>query len=79
MIPDALKVAVKNKVGNLIRMLKLTNAENTFIGDDLIRGVSGGERKRVTIAEMIMGMSRVLILGTPHLSGLFVLRGSERA
>ncbi len=48
---------------NLIRMLKLTNAQDTILGDNLIRGVSGGERKRVTIAEMIMGFSRVLVLG----------------
>ena len=62
-IPESVKVAVANKVTNVIRMLKLNNAENTFIGDDMVRGVSGGERKRATIAEMIMGQSRVLVLG----------------
>ncbi len=47
----------------MIRLLKLTNAQNTILGDNLIRGVSGGERKRVTIGEMIMGFPRVTILG----------------
>ena len=61
--PD-LRTAAQHRVSNIIRILKLSNAEDTFIGDDLIRGVSGGERKRVTIAEMIMGMARVLVLGT---------------
>ena len=63
-MPEQLRGAQERKAGNIIRMLKLSNAENTFIGDDLIRGVSGGERKRVTIAEMIMGLSKVLVLGT---------------
>ena len=38
-------------------MFNLTNAAETKIGDDLIRGVSGGERKRVSIAEVFIGGS----------------------
>ncbi len=60
---------VAPQVENLIRMLKLTNAKDTILGDNLIRGVSGGERKRVTVAEMIMGLSRVLVLGAWALEG----------
>src|SRR4051812_32069479 len=30
----------------------LSHTYNTRVGDDFIRGVSGGERKRVSIAEM---------------------------
>ncbi|GAB7360025.1 hypothetical protein MBLNU230_g7548t2 [Neophaeotheca triangularis] len=30
----------------------LQATENTFVGDDFVRGVSGGERKRVSIAEL---------------------------
>ena len=63
-VPEQLRPFVMEKVSNVIRLLKLSNAEDTFIGNDLIRGVSGGERKRVTIAEMIMGVARVLVLGT---------------
>ncbi|KAI5864399.1 ABC-2 type transporter-domain-containing protein [Durotheca rogersii] len=32
-------------------MFRITHTENTKVGDDFVRGVSGGERKRVSIAE----------------------------
>ncbi|GBG35303.1 ABC transporter G family member 31, partial [Hondaea fermentalgiana] len=38
----------------VIRNLALSNAADTIVGNDLLRGVSGGEKKRVTSAEMMM-------------------------
>lgn len=38
--------------GRLI--LHLAHTRNTKVGDDFVRGVSGGERKRVSIAEMAL-------------------------
>jgi len=35
----------------------LSHTINTKVGDDFIRGVSGGERKRVSIAEATLGQS----------------------
>lgn len=35
----------------------LSHTYNTKVGNDFIRGVSGGERKRVSIAEMILAQS----------------------
>jgi ATP-binding cassette, subfamily G (WHITE), member 2, PDR len=35
----------------VMAMLGLNHIVNSKVGDDIIRGVSGGERKRVTIAE----------------------------
>ena len=32
----------------------LSHTYNTKVGNDFIRGVSGGERKRVSIAEMML-------------------------
>ena len=39
----------------LLRTLGLSNAADTLVGNAAVRGVSGGERKRVTSAEMLVG------------------------
>ncbi|CAH9083767.1 unnamed protein product [Cuscuta epithymum] len=54
---------------SVIAELGLMKCENTIIGNSLVRGISGGERKRVSIAhEMLMNPS-LLILDEPT-SGL---------
>jgi hypothetical protein len=40
----------------------LSLRSNTQVGDALIRGISGGERKRLTTAEMAVGPRRVLLM-----------------
>ncbi|ETS84616.1 hypothetical protein PFICI_02641 [Pestalotiopsis fici W106-1] len=40
----------------VMAVLGLSHTYNTKVGDDFIRGVSGGERKRVSIAEMMVAM-----------------------
>ena len=37
----------------------LSHTRNTKVGNDFIRGVSGGERKRVSIAEMMLAGSPI--------------------
>jgi ATP-binding cassette subfamily G (WHITE) protein 2 (PDR) len=37
----------------------LSNTYNTKVGNDFIRGVSGGERKRVSLAEMAIACSPI--------------------
>lgn len=44
----------------LLKMLNISHTENTYVGDEFVRGVSGGERKRVSIAEMMATRARVL-------------------
>ncbi|KAG1677139.1 hypothetical protein FOA52_000945 [Chlamydomonas sp. UWO 241] len=46
----------------MCRMLGIQHTLDTPVGDAMLRGVSGGERKRVTIAEMIVGGRRALFL-----------------
>jgi ATP-binding cassette subfamily G (WHITE) protein 2 (SNQ2) len=37
----------------LLKMLNMSHVSGTLVGDEFVRGVSGGERKRVSIAEMM--------------------------
>lgn len=41
----------------LMEIFGISHTENNRVGDDFIRGVSGGERKRVTIAEASLSYS----------------------
>jgi ABC-type branched-subunit amino acid transport system ATPase component len=49
-------------VDEVIALLKLQNAQSTVVGNDLLRGVSGGEKKRVTVGEGIITPARFLAL-----------------
>ncbi len=39
----------------ILNLLGLGNVLDTFVGDETLRGVSGGEKKRVTTAEVMVG------------------------
>ncbi|KAK8203400.1 ATP-binding cassette transporter snq2 [Zalaria obscura] len=41
-------------VDMLLRMFNIEHTKNTIVGNPFVRGVSGGERKRVSIAEMMV-------------------------
>ncbi|KAK2656668.1 hypothetical protein Ddye_009720 [Dipteronia dyeriana] len=59
----------KQRVEQLIDQLGLTSARNTFIGDEGTRGVSGGERRRISIGVDIIHGPSLLFLDEPT-SGL---------
>ncbi|CAK4076853.1 unnamed protein product [Aphanomyces euteiches] len=46
----------------IIDMLGLSGCQNTIVGNDAVRGVSGGQRRRVTMGEMLTGQSPILLL-----------------
>ncbi|ORY35846.1 P-loop containing nucleoside triphosphate hydrolase protein [Naematelia encephala] len=55
-IPGVSDKEYKEEVLNmLLSMLNIKHTANTVVGNAFIRGVSGGERKRVSIAEMFCG------------------------
>lgn len=47
------KEFVEKTVQNLLALLGLSHTKNTVVGDAFVRGVSGGERRRTTIAEAL--------------------------
>ncbi|KAG6483820.1 ABC transporter G family member STR2-like [Zingiber officinale] len=59
----------KERVERLIEQLGLTWSRNTYIGDEGTRGVSGGERRRVSIGVDIIHKPALLFLDEPT-SGL---------
>ena len=59
---SAAEAHIKQRVDRTLAELHLTSCADTIVGNELLRGVSGGERKRTTFAEMYMGQSRVWLL-----------------
>ncbi|XP_044505622.1 ABC transporter G family member 39-like isoform X2 [Mangifera indica] len=46
----------------ILKILGLDMCADTIIGDNMRRGVSGGQRKRVTTGEMLVGPAKVLLM-----------------
>ncbi|KVH92376.1 ABC transporter G family member 17-like [Cynara cardunculus var. scolymus] len=63
------KAEKRQRVETLIEQLGLSSARNTYIGDEGSRGVSGGERRRVSIGVDIIHGPSLLFLDEPT-SGL---------
>nr|CCA23972.1 hypothetical protein SORBIDRAFT_04g007270 [Albugo laibachii Nc14] len=53
--PEELRDIAALRTELFIQILGLNNCADTVVGDALLRGVSGGERKRVTVGEMLVG------------------------
>ncbi|KAF5312934.1 hypothetical protein D9619_002752 [Psilocybe cf. subviscida] len=59
-LPGISRKEFDEEVSNLLlRMLNISHTKETLVGDEFVRGVSGGERKRVSIAEMMATRARV--------------------
>ncbi|CAA6674583.1 unnamed protein product [Spirodela intermedia] len=46
----------------ILKILGLDICADTMVGDEMVRGVSGGQRKRVTTGEMMVGPARALFM-----------------
>jgi len=69
-LPNNVSDELKEKLVNDVTMeLGLNKARNTIIGDEKVRGVSGGERKRANVGVQLISNPKVLFLDEPT-SGL---------
>ena len=57
------------QVDNTMKLLNLTKCSDTIIGDRRLRGISGGEKKRVNIASELLTDPNIVLLDEPT-SGL---------
>ncbi|RHY21908.1 hypothetical protein DYB32_009677, partial [Aphanomyces invadans] len=46
----------------LVNALGLTTCANTRVGNEMLRGISGGQRRRVSLGEMVTGQAPLLLL-----------------
>ncbi|KAL5994753.1 Pleiotropic drug resistance protein tur2 [Asimina triloba] len=46
----------------ILKILGLEVCADTLVGDQMIRGISGGQKKRVTTGEMLVGPAKVLFM-----------------
>ena len=73
-LPDSISLDEKTKrVSDLLSLLRLEKCADTIIGSSMVKGISGGERKRTALAmEMVTGPS-ILFLDEPVRSILLLI------
>ncbi|KAM0351170.1 hypothetical protein ACHAPU_002955 [Fusarium lateritium] len=59
LVGESREQACKDATKIIMAVCGLTHTYNTKVGNDFIRGVSGGERKRVSIAEMMLAQTPI--------------------
>jgi ABC-type multidrug transport system ATPase subunit/ABC-type multidrug transport system permease subunit len=69
-LPKEMEHSEKDQfVSNIIQTLHLDKCQNTYVGNALMKGISGGERKRTSVGVELIANPRLLFLDEP-LSGL---------
>lgn len=53
------KAYTSDKKGSILNSLSIAHTSETVVGDEYLRGVSGGERKRVSLAEVLTSTAPV--------------------
>lgn len=59
------EIEIEKRVHNMLSELNLQNCKNTRIGNNLVRGVSGGERKRTSIGVELISDPQIVFLDEP--------------
>ena len=70
------KEAKIQRAESVLRKLGLGDCADNLVGSDLVKGISGGEKRRVTIATQILTDPRILLLDEPT-SGLDAFTASS--
>ena len=60
--PPEITTLLNSELDVIMRMLRLSECADTLVGSEVTRGISGGQRKRVTIAEALLPRPRFLVL-----------------
>lgn len=75
--------AIEARVLETLALLRLQDCANTVVGNALLRGISGGEMKRVTVGEGLLTNARFIALDEISTGaawgGCSVVRAAHRA
>lgn len=63
--PESSQESAQTIVEDLIQKLGLTKSADTIVGNAKVRGLSGGERKRLSIACELLGNPQLLFCDEP--------------
>lgn len=66
-LPLAEHARIPHTINALIRRIGLLDCANTLIGGELKKGISGGEKRRVSIAIQLLSRPKILFLDEPTL------------
>ncbi|KAH6591647.1 hypothetical protein BASA61_004846 [Batrachochytrium salamandrivorans] len=67
--PDWTKEQKKERAEEILMLLGLSHCANTVVGNELVKGLSGGEKRRLSIGVQILTNPNVLLIDEPT-SGL---------
>ena len=67
--PDLNSEEARKKEKDMIELLKMQRAENNYIGGTFIKGISGGEKRRLNLGVELLSDPKILFLDEPT-SGL---------
>ncbi|KAL8932803.1 MAG: hypothetical protein Q9216_006668, partial [Gyalolechia sp. 2 TL-2023] len=70
------KTEKRQRAESVLLKMGLKDCADNLVGDDLVKGISGGEKRRVTIAIQILTDPRILLLDEPT-SGLDAFTASS--
>lgn len=68
-LPEQEHAAIPTYISHLLRQTGLTDCADTPIGSNTVKGISGGEKRRVSIAIQLLSRPKILFLDEPT-SGL---------
>lgn len=68
-LPTSVHNEIPSIINTLIRVMGLSDCAETVIGSEFVKGISGGEKRRVTIAIQLLSRPKILFLDEPT-SGL---------
>ena len=60
--PDDVRREWETRVDSVIGVLGLRECQHTKVGNEMIRGISGGQKKRVTVGEALLSNARIIAL-----------------